>query len=240
MNEEELKALVGDKAFEAMSKEQRAAAIAKYTPPKDDDKDKNKNKDDDKDKNKNKGGKADDSEDDDNEEDDLRDKVRKEKEAKDKNAGEIKGIEKALKFNLAVADFVKGNVDLLPSEAGDLLRAAEKETYDTAKEKASAIQAALVQSFFAVQSNVDLLTTSQKAALDDYLKLTKNGKEQKAPEIYENLFEPALETLKKVKKAEELGKARMGFASSSKAEDSYKQKLMAGSRKAYLNEKETK
>lgn len=168
---------------------------------------------------------------------DLRDKVRKEKEASESKAGELKGIEKALAFNMAIEKFVVDNKDALPSEIPELLKAAEKEKYDSAAEKAAAIKSAFVQSFFSVQGNVEMLTASQKSTLDDYLKLTKNAKEQKASEIYENLFEPALETLKKVKKAEELGKARSGLHSSSKGEDSYKAKLMAGSRKTYLNEK---
>lgn len=170
------------------------------------------------DKDKNKGGQSD---------DDLREKVRKEKEAAGSKAGEIKTIEKALAFNMSVEKFVSDNADALPSEIPDLLKAAEKEKYDSAAEKASAIRAAFVQSFFSVESHVELLTASQKTTLDDYLKLTKNGKQDKASEVYENLFEPALETLKKVRKAEELGKARSGFASSSKVEDGYKQRLMA-------------
>lgn len=192
-----------------------------------DDKDKDKGDDKDKNKDKDKGDEG----------DDLRDKIRKEKEAQAAKDGEIKGIEKALKFNLGVGEFVKTNVDVLPADIATIVATAEKERYDSAKEKASAVQAAIIQEFFAVQTNVDLLTASQKATLDDYLKLTKNGKEQKAEMVYENLFEPALETLKKVKKAEELGKARAGFATSSKVEDGYKARLMAGSRKTYLNEK---
>lgn len=230
MNEEDLKALVGEKAFEAMTAEQRSAAIAKFTPPKKDDDEGDKNK------GKKTGGKKDD-EDEEDEGDDLREKIRKEKEAANTEAAKMKGIESALKFNLGVADFIKANEDVLPEEIPQILKAAEKEKYDSAGEKASAVKAAFVQSFFAIQANVDLLTSNQKSQLDDYLKLTKNGKEQKAEAIYENLFEPALETLKKVKKAEELGKARTGFASGSKVEDGYKARLMAGSRKTYLNEK---
>lgn len=221
MDENELKSLVGDKAFEAMTPEQRTGAISKFTAGKEaadkaakDAKDKADKEAADK-AAKDKGG------------EDLREKVRKEKESTDAKAGEIKGIEKALSFNMSVEKFVKDNTDVLPSEIPELLKAAEKEKYDSAAEKASAIRSAFVQSFFAVQAHVDLLTASQKTTLDDYLKLTKNGKEQKASEVYENLFEPALETLKKVKKAEELGKARSGFASSSKVEDGYKQRLMA-------------
>lgn len=226
MNEEELKALVGDKAFEAMSEDQRKAAIAKFTPPKKDDDGGDKDKGD-----KSKSKK------DDDDDDDLNDRVRKQKEAEAAKAAETKGLESAITFNFGVKKFVEDNVDLLPSDIPDLLKAAEAEKYDSAVQKAAAIKQAFVKSFFNVQSNVDLLTAAQKASLDEFQNLTKNGKEEKIQAIYENLFEPALETLKKVKKAEELGKARSGFASSSKAEDSYKQKLMDVSRKAYLNQK---
>lgn len=233
MNEEDLKALVGDKAFEAMTAEQRSAAIAKYTPPKkeeDEDEDEEKEK-----KKKAKKGKTDDEEDED--EEDLREKVRKQKEGKVAKETETRALEKAIGFNMGVDKFITDHADILPPEFTDLLATAKKETYDSQAEKASAIQSAFIQAFFAVQAHVDLLTTSQKAALDGYSKLTKSGKEQKARELYENLFEPALETLKKVKKAEELGKARSGFATSSKVEDGYKQKLIDGSRAMYLNKK---
>lgn len=233
MNEEELKALVGEKAYEAMTPEQRTAAIGKYTSAGQAaldkvkaDKEKADKEKADKEKNK--------TQDDDG---DLNDKVKKEKEAAAAKTDEMKGIEKALSFNMSVEKLLADNSEVLPSEMADLLKAAEKEKYDSAKEKAAAIKTAFIKSFFAIQANVDLLTPSQKTTLDDYLKLTKNGKEDKAAEVYENIFEPTLETLKKVKKAEELGKARAGFSSSSKAEDAYKQKLMAGSRKMYLNEK---
>ncbi len=161
---------------------------------------------------------------------DLRDKVRKEKEASEGKATEIKAIERALGFNMGVANFVKDNVDVLPSEFGDLLKAAEKEKFDNAAEKAGTVKASFIQAFFSIQSNVDMLTASQKSSLDDYLKLTKSGKEQKADSIYENIFEPTLEMLKRLKKAEELGKARSGFASSNTVMDGYKARLINASR----------
>ncbi len=221
MNEEELKALVGEAAFNAMSADQRKAATEKYDGKAKADKDaKDKKEKEDKEK--------------DDKDNDLREKVRKEKEEKEGKQTEVKGLEKVLGFNMSVANFVKENSDILPSEIPELLKAAEKEKYDTAQEKAGVIKTAFIEAFFAVQAHVDLLTATQKTALDDYLKLTKNGKQVKAADIYENLFEPALETLKKVKKAEELGKARSGYASSSKVEDGYKQRLIDGSQKAYL------
>ncbi len=171
-------------------------------------------------------------------EEDLREKIAKEKVAANAKVDERKAIEKVLRFNLGIGEFVKTNKEALPGEFNDLLTQAEKENYDTAQDKANAIKSAFVQSFFAVQANVDFLTATQKEVLNDYLKLTKKGREDKAEAVYENLFEPAFETFKRVKKAEELGRARSGFASSSKQTDGYKQRLMAGSRKTYLNEKQ--
>ncbi len=244
MNEEELKELVGEKAFDAMSADQRSALIAKYSKSKDDDEGGGKGKGGKKDDKKSKS-RADDEEDDSDQDDEddsdqddgLRGKAAKNRRDQEDRKTETKRLEGALKFNLSLGDFMKSNGDLMPSEIQEILKTAEKEKYDSAIEKASAIKRAFVESFFAVAENVELLTTAQKAALDDYSKLTKNGKEAKAEVIFENLFEPALETLKKVKKAEELGKARSGFASGSKVEDQYKARLQAGSRKTYLGEK---
>ncbi len=173
-----------------------------------------------------------------NKDEDLLTKAKKEKDDAEKAKGDSKKIEGAIGFNMGIENFVKEHKDLLPSDFDGVLKAASKETYDSQSEKAAALKCALVQSFFSVQSNLDLLTTNQKNQVADFLKLTKTGKEGKASELFENVFEPALETLKKVKKAEELGKSRQGLGSSSAIEDGYKNRLMAGSRKAYLNEKD--
>ena len=189
---------------------------------------------------KTKKGKKEEDEDEGDEEDedegkdegeDLGSKAKKARKAEEDKKNETKRVESALKFNLGVEEFVKGNKDLLPNEISDILKAAEKETYDGAIDKANALRAAFVKSFFAVQANLETLTTSQKSKLEDYLKLTQKGREDKAKEMYEDVFEPALETLKKIKKAEDLGKARSGFATGTKVEDEYKERLIKNSLK---------
>ncbi len=172
------------------------------------------------------------------EEDGLREKAIKEKEAGDNKKLEEKRLESALRFTMGVAELVKANSDALPSGIANILATAEKEKYDSSVEKASAIKAAFIHEYFSVQANVDLLTASQKVALDDYLKLTKNGREQKSEVVYENLFEPALEMHKRLKKAEELSKARSGFASGNSVDDGYRDRLIKAARKTYLGEKE--
>lgn len=166
--------------------------------------------------------------------DDLNEKARKQREADDKKAGDSKQLEAALKFSLTAPEFLKVNASLLPKDVADIFKAAEKEKYDSAIEKDAAIKAGIIQSFFAQQSNLDLLTPGLKASLEDFLKLTKTGKQDKAQSIYDSIFEPTFEMLKRVKKAEALSK---GFSGGSDTEDAYKNKMINLSKKHYLGEK---
>jgi len=179
----------------------------------------------------------DDEDEDDEESGSLRDKVRRKREDSQRRGAETKRLETAVKFNLSIGEFAKTNSDLLPEEIPEILKAAEKESYDSEVEKANAVKAEVFESFFAVQSNLDLLTTNQKAAWDRYGKLTVKGKADEAEQIFENLFEPALETLRKVRKAEDVGKSRAGLITGDKVQEGYKNRLVAGSRKTYLGEK---
>ncbi len=167
----------------------------------------------------------------------LNDKMKLERDDQDKKNSESKSLESALTFNLTSVDFIKTNESVLPKDISDIFKLAEREKYDSPIHKANATKAAIVQSFFSIQDNEDLLTPSQKSSLADYLKLTKNGKEEKAREIYDNLFEPALNSLKRIKKAEELNRSKYGYKSDSKGDSQYKEKLMGLSRKHYLGEK---
>jgi hypothetical protein len=165
---------------------------------------------------------------------DLGEKARREREAADKDSARTKKLESSIKFNLSSKEFLKQNESLLPKEVTDIFSQAEKETFADAIEKDSAIKSGLIQAFFQVQANVDLLTPGQKAQLDSYLKLTKNGKQDKAQEMYDMIFEPAFEMLKRVKRAEALGK---GYGGGTDADTAYKNKMMSLSKKHYLGEK---
>lgn len=186
------------------------------------------------------GKKKDEEENDDEDEDDDKDlsaKARKEREEKASKQTETKKLENALKFNLSVQQFVKDHKDILPGEIEGILKQADKETYDSAIEKANGLKSGMIKEFFAVQANLDMLTASHKSQIEDYLKLSQKGKEDKAEAVFENIFEPALETIKKVKKAEEIGKASGGYGTGSKSENAYKEKLMNISKKTHLGEK---
>jgi hypothetical protein len=172
--------------------------------------------------------------------DDLISRNRKSKLSADETKIQTRLIEKALGFNMGIDDFVKNNADLLPSEIGEIVKLAHKETYDDSQAKASALKAAIIQSYFAVQDHLNALTPAQKTTLEDYLKLTITGKEQRAAEIYENIFEPALDMTRRIKKAEEVTRSRKGFATSSEKNDAYKERLINGSRRTHLGEKEAR
>ena len=166
---------------------------------------------------------------------DLQKKAAKEREEKDKRNSDSKRLESALKFNLGAQDWLKQNETLLPKNIAGIFAAAEKETYENAIDKDSAIKAGVVQEFFSVQANVDLLTPGLKSALEDYLKLTKNGKQDKAQHIYDTVFEPAFAMLKAVKKAEQLNNGQKNQTDGEKA---LAERMMKLSKKHYLGEKE--
>ena len=136
--------------------------------------------------------------------DDLAEKARKEREAKEKANQDTGKVEKALKFTLSAPEFLKTNATLLPKTIEGIFQAAENENYANAMEKADAIKVGIVTEFFAVQENLDLLTDSQKIALDDFKKLTKTDKQERVQQVYDLVFEPAFATKKAVAKAKQV------------------------------------
>lgn len=178
--------------------------------------------------------KPDDKKKDDKDDPELIDKAKKQRESDDLKASESKQLESALRFSLKSEDFLKINGPLLPKDVGDIFKQAESEKYKDAIQKDRAIKSGIVQSFFKVQANLDLLTPGLKTNLDEYLKLTKDGKEERAQHVYDNVFEPAFEMLKRMKKAEALSK---GFGSEDDADTAYKNRMIALSKKHYLGEK---
>lgn len=165
---------------------------------------------------------------------DLAAKAKADQDAKDKAASESKALESALKFSLAAKDWIKNNENLLPKTIAAIVEQADKEKYENAIEKDRAIKSGIIKAYFEVQSNLDLLTDSQKSTLEDFLKLTKTGKETRAQEIYNQIFEPTLESARRQRKADQLAK---GHADTSTGEEAYKKRLMERSEKHYLGDK---
>lgn len=162
---------------------------------------------------------------------DLRKKVQKEREDREKSEADAKVIEQVVAFNLGLDGFVERNKDLLPSEIPDIVRAASAERYETAAEKAAAVKRAIIESYFAVQANVDCLTETQKRELDDYQRLTVKGRTDRAAVIYSTLFEPTLEMNRRIRKAEELARGSRGVPANSAVAEYHKKLIEASNRK---------
>jgi hypothetical protein len=172
-----------------------------------------------------------------NKDDDAYLKAQKENNKRSKSDSHSKNLEKALEFTMTIKNFYETHKDMMPNEVADLLRVVETENYDSKISKANAIKSGLIQSFFKVQSNIELLTPAQKSLVEDYLKLTKNGKEEQASDVYDRALEPALELMKRVKKAEELSKAKNGMGIHTSGEKNYIDKLIKGSQNKYLKQR---
>jgi hypothetical protein len=164
---------------------------------------------------------------------DLNDKVLAEKKDKEQRTLETKKLEGAMTFNLQSDKFIKEHESILPKDMTDIFKAADKEKYDSQIEKAAAIKSALIYSFFKVQANLDSLTASQKSAIEDYEKLTKRGREEKAEEIFTNIFEPSLAMIKQIKKAEEIVKTKNGLGDLSDGEKRYADRMTKYSQNHY-------
>jgi len=136
--------------------------------------------------------------------DDLAAKAEKLRLEKEKQANDTGKMQKALKFTMGMPEFLKTNASLLPKSIEGIFAQADKEKYENEMEKADAVKVAVVSEFFAIQANLDLLTEAQKNALAEFQALTKNVKQERVQQIYDMVFEPAFESLKRATKAKQV------------------------------------
>ena len=163
--------------------------------------------------------------------DDLAAKAEKERLENERKANHEKSLESAIKFTSQSKDWVKNNASLLPKNFESIIDQAEKENYGSAIEKANAVKAAFILEFFGQQANLDQLTVSQKVALEDFKKLAKDKRHEQAQHVFDSILEPTLEGLKKVRRAEQVGK---GFRDQSTGEQAYRDRRIKEARKQFL------
>lgn len=178
-------------------------------------------------------GKADDKSK--NDDPSLADKAKKEREANDAQAASQKAMESAINFNISSKDFVKNNASLLPKTIDSIFVQAEKQNYDSAMQKANAIKAAIISEVFVVKEWVEHLTGPQKIEVENFLKLTNNGKQERVDNIYSMIFEPTLEMVRKIEKAKQLNN---GAKNQTDGEKALADRMMKMSKKHYLGEKD--
>lgn len=162
---------------------------------------------------------------------DLATAARKAREEREKSASSQREIEAAIAFNMGSKNFLTENASLLPRGIEGIFAAAEKEVYETAKDKADAIKVGVMIEYFGQQANYDLLTQSQKNSLDEFKKLTKDLKQDRAQAIWETVFEPTIENAKRVLRAKQLTN---GTRSPDTQEAQHTKKMFEHSTKAYL------
>jgi hypothetical protein len=165
---------------------------------------------------------------------DLAEKARKDREAKETAASDSKKLENALRFDLTSAEWLKTNASLLPKSIEGVFAQAAKENYGSAIEKVAAMKTAIVSEFFAVQANLVQLTESQKISVAEFKALTKNDKQDRVAQIYDSIFEPTFEGLKRLEKAKQVS---LGLADPNNAEASYTKRMIELSKKKNLKEK---
>lgn len=165
---------------------------------------------------------------------DLAAAAKKKREDEEKAKNSEAAMTSAINFTVKAPEWLKTNAPLLPKTVAGLFEAAEKENYGTAVEKANAIKAGIVQEFFAIQTNLDLLTDSQKILVEDFKKLTHADKRDRVADVYASIFEPTFEQLRRLEKAKQV---RSGEHSPSDTEATYNRKMKELSQKHYLGEK---
>ena len=163
---------------------------------------------------------------------DLATKAAREREEAERKGKDSKTLESALKFTMGSKDFLKSNDGLLPKNVAGIFEQADKETYSSAVEKAADIKVGLVQEFFALQENLDLLTDNQKSILAEFKKLAKDIKHERVQEVYDSLFEPALERARAVRKATQLRNG--GGQATTDADAAYRERMKKISEGHYI------
>lgn len=199
MTEEQLKALIGEAAFNAMSAEQRAALMGKMGKPAGTE-----------DPNKAlldmikavqadlaalKGGKQ-------NEDDPLLDKISKQKKQDTDQKALAARIASATLFNDKLETFLKEYAGILPEDVNELPKTASEVDYPDAIQRANALKSSLVTSFFKEEANKKYLSESQNAKLKSWLALGKDARAEEAHQIYESIFEPAVNHARSVRQAQ--------------------------------------
>lgn len=175
---------------------------------------------------------VDDEDESEEDDEDLLKKAKRVRAREDRSKGNAVALESALKFDLDSEAWLKKNASLLPKEVSELFESAKKEKYDSAIQKVSAIKSGIVKSFFDLKANHDLLTEAQKVALKEYLELTQSAKHERAGVVYDTIFEPTFEMLRRIKKAEALSK---GHGDSS--DNAYCDRMIELSKKHYFGDK---
>lgn len=139
-------------------------------------------------------------------------------------------LEKSVKFNLSVADFVEKNKALLPDEAAKILSAAATKTFKDDNERANTLRKSLLDSFLEKQENIDVLTPSLASRAAEFKALAESDKGKRSGEFWD-LVENGLAIKSLTRRADALKKANGINEDTSK--NIYASKLIAAARERF-------
>lgn len=147
--------------------------------------------------------------------------IKRANEIKERQRSEQEKIVAATKFNERLGTFMKEYAGVLPADANEIPKVASPDKYPDEIQRALALKAALVESFFKEEKNEKLLTESQFAKLKTWRSLGTEARREDANAIYETVFEPALNQARAIRQAE-IRKTEDTFKGSSDSEIIFK------------------
>jgi hypothetical protein len=147
---------------------------------------------------------------------------------KEKEDAELKDRENRISESAKFIATFKTTIDaadgFFPAEVNGILDAINKKKYDTELQRADDLRATIAESVFSVAKNLDLLTDIGKAKVEGYLNLSQSAKEKEAGAIWEYVLN-AMDTYKRIAKAERIEQVRRGFANPTDAQSKYDAKI---------------
>jgi len=136
----------------------------------------------------------------------LLEEAKKNVETKNNEENAQADIEKALSFNMRIAEFADKYKDILPASAKSVVDVANGKTYTSAISKANEIRKAIIQSYLEVQANIDCLPEGMKAKANAFKNLTEDAKIANSGQYWE-IVEVGAELQASKKRAEAVNRA---------------------------------
>lgn len=93
----------------------------------------------------------------------------------------------AIKFNLGIEQFVESKKDYLTKLSGEIVKTVSGKQFSDEEVKARALQAALLEDFFAQQENLDSAPAELKERILAFKSLTSDEKEKQASKYWDTL-----------------------------------------------------
>lgn len=136
------------------------------------------------------------------EEDPTLKKIQDDKARKAKESATQDKVVRAAKFNLRFDTFLKEYAGVIPDDAQKIPTTASESDYPNELDRAAAMKASLMASFFKEEKNLRYLSESQLARWKTYQALGQVGRQEEADAVYDAVFEPAVNHARSIRQSE--------------------------------------